>query len=218
MKKDFWTFFQRLFPFVGLIVIIVIFTIINQGNMWSATNLLTVISIMIPLCLGGSGMVFVAAQGSTDLSMGSLVALCGTIAGIASMSLGFWAFIVISLAVGIGVGILNGVIVSKCKVSSLMVTLAMLIALRALVAFITNGQVFFVDQQILMLNRMEIKLPIFLGVIALMWYLFEYTKIGYFSRCMGENQTVGKFAGISVAKYQILGLSLIHISEPTRPY
>ena len=66
MKKDFWTFFQRLFPFVGLIVIIVIFTIINQGNMWSATNLLTVISIMIPLCLGGSGMVFVAAQGSTD--------------------------------------------------------------------------------------------------------------------------------------------------------
>ena len=208
MKKDFWTFFQRLFPFVGLIVIIVIFTIINQGNMWSATNLLTVISIMIPLCLGGSGMVFVAAQGSTDLSMGSLVALCGTIAGIASMSLGFWAFIVISLAVGIGVGILNGVIVSKCKVSSLMVTLAMLIALRALVAFITNGQVFFVDQQILMLNRMEIKLPIFLGVIALMWYLFEYTKIGYFSRCMGENQTVGKFAGISVAKYQILGFAL----------
>ena len=208
MKKDFWTFFQRLFPFVGLIVIIVIFTIINQGNMWSATNLLTVISIMIPLCLGGSGMVFVAAQGSTDLSMGSLVALCGTIAGIASMSLGFWAFIVISLAVGIGVGILNGVIVSKCKVFSLMVTLAMLIALRALVAFITNGQVFFVDQQILMLNRMEIKLPIFLGVIALMWYLFEYTKIGYFSRCMGENQTVGKFAGISVAKYQILGFAL----------
>ena len=208
MKKDFWTFFQRLFPFVGLIVIIVIFTIINQGNMWSATNLLTVISIMIPLCLGGSGMVFVAAQGSTDLSMGSLVALCGTIAGIASMSLGFWAFIVISLAVGIGVGILNGVIVSKCKVSSLMVTLAMLIALRALVAFITNGQVFVVDQQILMLNRMEIKLPIFLGVIALMWYLFEYTKIGYFSRCMGENQTVGKFAGISVAKYQILGFAL----------
>ena len=208
MKKDFWTFFQRLFPFVGLIVIIVIFTILNQGNMWSATNLLTVISIMIPLCLGGSGMVFVAAQGSTDLSMGSLVALCGTIAGIASMSLGFWAFIVISLAVGIGVGILNGVIVSKCKVSSLMVTLAMLIALRALVAFITNGQVFFVDQQILMLNRMEIKLPIFLGVIALMWYLFEYTKIGYFSRCMGENQTVGKFAGISVAKYQILGFAL----------
>lgn len=208
MKKDFWTFFQRLFPFVGLIVIIVIFTIINQGNMWSATNLLTVISIMIPLCLGGSGMVFVAAQGSTDLSMGSLVALCGTIAGIASMSLGFWAFIVISLAVGIGVGILNGVIVSKCKVYSLMVTLAMLIALRALVAFITNGQVFFVDQQILMLNRMEIKLPIFLGVIALMWYLFEYTKIGYFSRCMGENQTVGKFAGISVAKYQILGFAL----------
>ena len=208
MKKDFWTFFQRLFPFVGLIVIIVIFTIINQGNMWSATNLLTVISIMIPLCLGGSGMVYVAAQGSTDLSMGSLVALCGTIAGIASMSLGFWAFIVISLAVGIGVGILNGVIVSKCKVSSLMVTLAMLFALRALVAFITNGQVFFVDQQILMLNRMEIKLPIFLGVIALMWYLFEYTKIGYFSRCMGENQTVGKFAGISVAKYQILGFAL----------
>ena len=47
-----------------------------------------------------------------------------------------------------------------------MVTLAMLIALRARWWRLSpTGRVFFVDQQILMLNRMEIKLPIFLGVI-----------------------------------------------------
>ncbi len=208
MKKDFWTFLQRLFPFVGLIAIIIIFSFINRGNMWSSNNILTVVSIFIPLCLGGGGMVFVSAQGSSDLSVGSLVALCGTIAGIASMTLGVWAFVIVSVAVGMGVGILNGIIVSKGKVPSLMVTLAMLIALRALVSYITNGAVFFVDSSIIALNNIQTKLPIFLVVIAIMWYLFEFTKIGFFSRCMGENQVVGKFSGISIAKFQILAFML----------
>jgi ribose transport system permease protein len=208
MKKDFWTYFQRLFPFVGLIIIVLIFSIISGDKLWTANNLLSVVTVMIPLCLGGSGMVFVSAQGGTDLSQGSLLALAGTIGGIASIYLGFWVFIPVAVGVGIGVGIFNGIMVSRFKVSSLMVTLAMLIALRALVAYITNGQVFFVDPKIIMLNQIQIKLPIFLGVVALMWYLFEYTKIGFFSRCLGENQTVGKFAGIPVGKYQIIAFAL----------
>ena len=39
-------------------------------------------------------------------------------------------------------------------------------------------------------------------------YLFEYTKLGHFSRCMGENETVGQFSGIPVDRYKILAFAI----------
>lgn len=202
MKKDFWSYLQHIFPFLGLIIIVIVFSILAGERLWTSANIMNIVAIMIPLCLGGSGMIFVSSQGSTDMSQGSSVGISGTIAGVASNALGFEWFIPFALITGLLVGLFNGVMVSKFKVSSLMVTLGMLIALRALVSYITNGENVFVDPQVIMLNRLEIKLPIFVGVVALMWYLFEYTKMGFFSRCIGENEVVGRFAGIPVGRYK----------------
>jgi ribose transport system permease protein len=41
-------------------------------------------------------------------------------------------------------------------------------------------------------------------LVLLMGYLFEYTRVGYYSKVIGENETVGKFTGISVNKMKIL--------------
>ena len=208
MKKDIWMQLNRLFPFLGLIAIILIFTVVSGDRLWTAKNFLNIIAIMIPLALGGGGMVFVVAQGGTDLSMGSSLALCGTIGGMLSIVCGSWIFIPVTVGMGVLVGLFAGTMVSKFKVSSLMVTLALMIALRAFVNYLTNDTVIFVDSFVLSLNRMEIKFPIFVGVMILFWYLFEYTKVGFYSRCMGENQTVSRFAGVSITKYQILAFIL----------
>ncbi len=208
MKKNIWINLQRIFPFMGLIVIILIFTIISGDKLWTKNNLLSIINTAIPICLGGAGMIFVATQGSTDMSMGSLLALAGTLGGLASIRTGLAGFITISLLVGLLCGIFNGYLLAYLKVESLMVTLAMLIALRAIVSFITNGQAVFVDSRIIGLNRIGIKLPVFLVLILAMWYIFTYTKIGFYSRCIGENQEVGRFSGINIRKYKILAFTL----------
>ena len=41
-----------------------------------------------------------------------------------------------------------------------------------------------------------------------MYYLFEYTKIGYFSRCIGENEVAGTYSGISVKLYKVIAFVL----------
>lgn len=209
MKKDVWGSLQNLFPFLGLIVIIIVFSAISGDKLWTANNMLGILNLMIPLALGGAGMVFVSAQGSTDMSMGSTVALTAALGGLAAMNTGiWWVFIPVAIVTGLGVGIFNGTMVSKFKVSSIMVTLAMLIALRAIVSFVTNGQPIFVDSNIIGLNKIEIKLPVFIIVIAIMWYLFERTKAGFFSRSIGENEVVGRFAGIPTTKFKILAFAL----------
>jgi ribose transport system permease protein len=44
--------------------------------------------------------------------------------------------------------------------------------------------------------------------MAVMWYLFEYGKAGFFSRCIGENQVAGQFSGIAVRKYKVIAFML----------
>ena len=38
--------------------------------------------------------------------------------------------------------------------------------------------------------------------------MFEHTKLGHFSRCMGENEMVGRFSGIPVDRYKIFAFAL----------
>ena len=66
------------------------------------------------------GTLFVVSQGSTDLSVGVNLALSGVIGTWAAYATGVdWLMIPVTLVVGLAGGIFNGVIVSKCKVSSL---------------------------------------------------------------------------------------------------
>lgn len=208
MKSTFWSNIQKVFPLLGLALILIIFSILSGGKIWAVENLRSVLNTMIPLCIGGAGLIFVGAQGSTNISMGSTLALSGAVGAAVSNLVGFWAFIPIALLIGVGVGLFNGVMISKFKVSSLMVTLSMLIALRALVTLITNGSSIPMDLAIMKFNNLEVKLPIFLVLMVVFWYLFEHTKLGYYSRCMGENEMVGKFSGIPVNRYKILAFVL----------
>ncbi|WP_434643829.1 ABC transporter permease [Thermoanaerobacterium thermosaccharolyticum] len=208
MKKGLWSSYQRIFPFISLILLIIIFSIIVGPKFWSVDNLVNIINQVVPLILGGAGMIFVVTQGGCDLSQGSALALVGTIAAMASNSLGFIAYFPAAIFLGTLIGAFNGVIVSKFKVQSLMVTLAMMITLRAIVVYITGGQVIYVSSSVLLLDNFAIKISIFVTTMAVMYYLFEYTKIGFYSKVIGENEMVGIYSGISVDKYKILAFMI----------
>ncbi|HAH59442.1 MAG TPA: hypothetical protein DCL86_14955 [Bacteroidales bacterium] len=208
MKKNVFQRAEYILPFAGLLVIVIAFSITTRGTLWTSDNLLAILSTIIPLILGGCGMIFVVAQGGCDLSVGSASAIAGTLAAIACQNLGFAAYIPTAILIGALIGLFNGVIVSHFKVQSIMVTLAMLIALRALVVYITNGSVIYVPEQVLDLNNYSIKIPVFLVAVLIMYFLFEYTKVGYFSKSIGENEMAAKYTGIPVNKYKIIAFIL----------
>lgn len=208
MKNRIWSLIQNFFPVIALGIILIVFTFLSEGKLWSANNLKSVLNTMIPYCIGGAGIMFASAQGSSNMSVGSTLALSAAIGAWVSNQVGFWAFVPTCLIVGTLCGSFIGYFITKFKVSSLMVTLAMLIALRAFVTLITNGSSIFVDLNVMKFNDLGVKLPIFLALMALFWYLFEYTKLGFFSRCMGENEVVGKFSGVPVNKYKIIAYAL----------
>lgn len=204
-----------LVPFIALIVIFTFFAIASKGKTFAPDNLLRLIDQSAITILLGLGMLFVVAQGSIDLSVGVNLALSGVIGTYVANIVGGWAFIPVCLLVGLVVGVFNGIMVARFKVNSFMLTISMLIGVRGLVNFIQESLMKstgfgsqYLPQSMLFLGDSTVRLIIFIVVLALMAYLFEFTKLGRYSKAIGENETVTKNVGIPVTLMKILAFSI----------
>ena len=208
--------FQDVVPFIAFIVIFLFFTFASYNSrtgtfqMLTVRNLSTLLEQTMQTILVACGTLFVVSQGSTDLSVGVNLALSGVIGTWAAYATGIdWLMIPVTMLVGLIVGVFNGVIVSKCKVSSFMLTLAMLIGVRGLVNFIQiRTDVQSLPAGLSFLSNSTVMVILFLVIVVIMAYVFEFTKVGRYSRAIGENETTAKFVGVPVNKMKIIAFAL----------
>jgi rhamnose transport system permease protein len=86
------------------------------------------------------GATLVILTGEIDISVGSVFAVCGVAAGLAAKAgLPVLAAGLAACAVGAAVGALNGLLVAKVRVPSIVVTLATMVALRDALRWSTEG-------------------------------------------------------------------------------
>ena len=214
MKRKFS--FQDIVPFIAFFVIFVFFAITSYNGRTGTFRMLTLLNLSTMLdhtmltIIVACGTLFVVAQGSIDMSVGVNLALSGVIATWAAHATGSpFLLIPVSLLVGLAIGFINGIIVSRFKVSSFMVTIAMLIGIRGLVNFIQTR----IDAQrlpdaLVFLNTPGVKVAVFLVIILIMAYIFEFTNAGKYSRAIGENETASKFIGIPVNRMKVIAFAL----------
>jgi ribose transport system permease protein len=192
------------------LAIFVFFSITSHGKMFSPFNLQMLVEQSMLCIIVGCGAIFIVAQGSIDLSIGVNLALSGVVSMYVALASGHtWLIFPIAILVGIGVGLFNGFVVSRCKVSSFMVTIALLIALRGIVNYIQS----IIGMQSLPpglagLNAPIIKYPLFLVIVAIMVYLFEFTKSGKYSKAIGENELTARASGVPVVKVKMIAFAL----------
>lgn len=187
---------EYVLPFGFLIVLFIVFSILNGRAFFRMHNIRTIVDSMIPLCIGGYGMLFVISQGSIDMSSGSNLAFSSTLGALLAAKFGSITILPLCILIGAGVGFINGTLVSRFKVSSIMATLAQLIILRSLVLVLSKGSVIFVNPSILKYNRWNNKILIFAIATIIAIYLFQYTKLGFSARSIGENEVVCNYVGI----------------------
>lgn len=195
---------EYVLPFGFLVILFIVFSILNGKAFFRMHNIKTIIDSMIPLCIGGYGMLFVIAQGSIDMSAGSNLAFSATLGALLAARLGSITLLPLCILIGAGVGFVNGILISKFKVSSIMATLAQLIILRSLVVVLSKGSVIYVDASILRINRWGSKGLIFVIATIVAIYLFHYTKLGFSARSMGENEIVCSYVGLKTEWVKIV--------------
>lgn len=198
--------FNKAVPFISLIVILLIFAILTQGNMFSAFNIKTLIDQTVVLLVMCSGAIFVIALGCSDLSVGVVSAMCALVSDIVFQTTGSVILMIASaLAIGIGFGLMNGVINAKFKVPSFMETLAVLIGLRGIINFIQNKVgISQAAPAVMLLQKQYVKIPLLIAIVFVSWYLLERTGFGANVKAIGENEIVAKSVGKPINKVKIL--------------
>jgi len=135
--------------FFALIAIIVVFSFLSP-NYLTVSNLLTMSSHVALFAILAVGMLLVILNGGIDLSVGSTLGLAGVVAGflmqgVTLTSLGIvlyppvWVVVVLSLALGAFIGMINGVLVARFKVPAFVATLGVMYMVRGVALLMTSG-------------------------------------------------------------------------------
>lgn len=107
---------------------------------FSAGNLTDLFLANMPILLIAIGATLVILTGEIDISVGSTFAVAGVLAGaVSKLGGGNGGALAAACAAGAMVGAANGALVAYCRVPSIVVTLAMMIALRDGLRWITQG-------------------------------------------------------------------------------
>lgn len=135
---------------IALIIIIAIFALLSD-NYLTAGNLTTITKQVAFNAIVALGMLLVILNGGIDLSVGSIVGFTAAVAGNlfrgvhipgtdVTMFPSLWVIIVLSLAVGMLVGWVNGLLIARLNLAPFIVTLGMLYVARGLTEVLLNGQ------------------------------------------------------------------------------
>ncbi len=135
--------------FFALILIVAVFSFLSP-NYLTVSNFLIMASHVAIYGILAIGMLLVILNGGIDLSVGSVLALSGVVAGAMMQGLEIdaagiilyppvWAVVVLTCCLGALVGALNGILIAWFKVPAFVATLGVMYVARGVALLMTNG-------------------------------------------------------------------------------
>lgn len=127
---------------LALIAVFLIFAFMTQGKNMSPANINNLIMQNGYVVILAVGMLLCVLTGNVDLGVGSVVAVCGAVAGILMVDykVNMWIAILAALAVGLLAGMFVGFFVSKLSIPPFIVTLASMLMFRGLTYTLLKAQ------------------------------------------------------------------------------
>lgn len=203
---------------LGILLLICVVFALGSSDFLTVSNLLNVALQTSIIAIIAIGMTFVILTAGIDLSVGSLMALCGALAAGIAVRQGMDTYLSISIALGAGLflGVINGLMIVKGSIPPFVATLSMLAIARGLTLVYTEGRpiaglnerfIYWGTGQVL-----GIPIPVIIMiVIAVVAHIItRYTPFGLHVYSTGGNEETTRLAGISpdrikLAVYMISG-------------
>lgn len=196
--------------FLSLVVLCIIFSFFNPRFM-TVVNAMNVLQQVAVIAIAAFGMTWVILLGEIDLSVGSMIAVAGMVgAQCFAFGMGFAPAIVLTLAAGALMGMLNGVLTAKLLLPSFIVTVATMGIYRGLVSLPTNGAPAMINNDTWTAIGTEnfLGLPIIIWVVAVLFVINQIvlskTSFGRRAYLTGGNREAAVFSGIKVDRLKVM--------------
>ncbi len=202
-------------PFLLLLVAIAVYVAVaiatGQTQYLTAENLLGLLGRSIALGITAIGQTFAILIASIDLSVANLISVSAVLAssimsGDPSMMLPAIAAV---LAVGVVVGLINGLVITQFEVNPLIATLGMALILQGLLSATFNNfagevpeefQVFAYGQ----VGGISISLIFLIALTVAAWVFLRFTRAGSNIYSVGGNPDASKLAGMRTTRVVIM--------------
>jgi len=214
LKSWFYKFFsfKSASVFLILLGIIGFFTLLTPRYSFLSSDTIALLLRITPMLgLITLGMTLLIIVGEFDLSVGSIYAFCAMSLGLLSPIVGVIPAIITSLAIGVGMGALNGTIVTKLRVNSLIATLGMMWIYRGALNVVSRGisvkyspgemySEFFAGGGL----GLPTQFIWMIIITVLLFLLLERTKLGNHIFCTGSNVNSARMMGIHTDRVKVI--------------
>jgi len=182
---------------------------LNSESFFTSGNILQVLRQVSIVGVMALGVTFVVISGRLDMSVGSALSLTTVLVVDLHDTLGPGPAIVIALAAGLLVGVVNGTLVGILRLNALIVTLGMLSALQGLTLIYSGGKnaiiarpedswfAFFGREHVL---GLPVPLIIFIGLAVIFGVVLKRTAFGRQVFAVGGNEVTSRFSAINAQK------------------
>ena len=200
--QPFWVFIAILV--IGLVMTFVSDAFLTERNLFNITRNLAYFGIM------ALGMSAVICTAGIDLSVGSLLGLCGiNLALVLQAGWGLEIGLIACLLTAVAVGLVNGILIAYVRLAPFVVTLGMLAMARSIAMVVSNNKMvyeFGPDQDMFewigggsLFGVPNVVWVLIVMTLIFMW-VWRYTQWGRWVVAIGGNAQAAKLAGIPVER------------------
>ncbi|WP_376765324.1 ribose ABC transporter permease [Vibrio cholerae] len=198
---------------IALLFLVVVVSFLNP-NFFTVDNLLNILRQTSVNAIIAVGMTLVILTAGIDLSVGSVLALCGAFAAtLVAMEVPVLVAVPTALLTGAALGAISGIIIAKGKVQAFIATLVTMTLLRGVTMVYTDGRPIstgFTDTADTFAwfgtgYALGIPVPVWLMVVVFAgaWYLLNHTRFGRYVYAVGGNESATRLSGINVDRVKI---------------
>lgn len=203
---------QNNLPFILIVALGAVITLMNPRFLtWeNISNILMQYSGTAFVALGA---MMVLISGGIDFTTAEIMACGSTLGGIWYLNSNGSALMLIlgCVAVGLMVGIINGVLISYCKFQPFIATLAMQALIHGAMLTLAEGNLILLQNNAVVdfLGKGKIlSVPVaFLLLVvfgAVMWVLMKRTRLGAYTYAIGGNEEALRSSGVNIRLYKLL--------------
>jgi len=198
---------------IALILLITVVAFMNE-YFFTVDNLLNILRQTSVIAIIAAGMTLVILTAGIDLSVGSILALCGAFAAsMISLEIPIAIAVPVSLLGGALLGSATGGIIAKGKVQAFIATLVTMTLLRGVTMVYTEGRPISAGFTDVADNFawfgtgyvFGIPVPVWIMIVvfAAIWYLLNHTRFGRYVYALGGNESATRLSGINVDRVKI---------------
>ena len=213
--------FRRFQSVIALLALCIALALLTDKFFTAANGLNVLRQVAVNVCIA-TGMTLIVLTGGIDLSVGSVLALCGAIAAgllkngwqfpSANLYVGFTILGVILSACIIGgfIGLFNGLAITSFKVPPFVATLAMLTIARGFTMLYTAGHpISNLGDDFAVIGTgsfIGIPVPVWIAATVVLFAVFitRKTKLGRYIYAIGGNETAARLSGIRINKVKLI--------------